>query len=321
MNILLTSIGIRSYLVDYFKSSGKVSNVFSADNSSLAPGIYNSDKYFLVPKIDDVAYVTNILDICVNNSVSALIPLHDLDSLVLSREKLRFQDLGIKIFTPENEVVEICFDKYKCYEFLRSHNIPVPKTYIDLQKVKQDINEGLLSFPLILKSRTGSASKGLQKLENVDDLNYFWSEKDTIIQELIDGVEYGVDALQLNSKDNYKVYIKKKLWMRAGETDKAVTSKNKIVYSTICQLLEQLVILGPLDVDIVIKDNLGYIIDINPRFGGGYSLSHEVGANFPKEIIKSLLNESRLFDSNLKYDEGVIMMKHPQFTFFKGGLS
>ena len=105
--------------------------------------------------------------------------------------------------------------------------------------------------------------------------------------------------------------------MRAGETDKAVTSKNKIIYSTICKLLENLEILGPLDVDIILSDNTGYIIDINPRFGGGYPLSHEVGANFPSRIIASLSEKEKPFDSNLDYDEGVVMLKHSQFTFIR----
>jgi carbamoyl-phosphate synthase large subunit len=50
--------------------------------------------------------------------------------------------------------------------------------------------------------------------------------------------------------------------------------------------------IGNLDVDIMQRANGDYcVLELNPRFGGGYPFSYEAGVNMPKAILKWLKEE------------------------------
>ena len=51
--------------------------------------------------------------------------------------------------------------------------------------------------------------------------------------------------------------------------------------------------IGNLDVDIMQRANGDYcVLELNPRFGGGYPFSYEAGVNMPKAILSWLKKES-----------------------------
>ena len=43
-----------------------------------------------------------------------------------------------------------------------------------------------------------------------------------------------------------------------------------------------------MDCDILERDGQYYVLELNPRFGGGYPFSYEAGVNLPKAIIEWL---------------------------------
>ncbi len=65
INILILSCGTRNKIVQYFKKelAGK-GQVMATDCSKLAPALYDADKYFIVPRIDEEGYIDIILSIC-----------------------------------------------------------------------------------------------------------------------------------------------------------------------------------------------------------------------------------------------------------------
>ena len=87
--------------------------------------------------------------------------------------------------------------------------------------------------------------------------------------------------------------VKQKLAMRAGETDKAVTRDLPELREMGCKIGESLKHIGNLDVDIMQRENGEYcVIELNPRFGGGFPFSYEAGVNMPKAIIQWVKGES-----------------------------
>lgn len=79
--------------------------------------------------------------------------------------------------------------------------------------------------------------------------------------------------------------------MRAGETDKAETVDNPEIRN-IGQILGQnLHHIGNLDVDVFERDGQYYVLELNPRFGGGFPFSYEAGVNFPKALIQCIEGE------------------------------
>ena len=88
------------------------------------------------------------------------------------------------------------------------------------------------------------------------------------------------------------VSVKQKLAMRAGETDKAITVDLPDVREMGASIGHNLRHIGNLDVDIMQRSNGDYcVLELNPRFGGGFPFSYEAGVNLPKAIMMWLKGE------------------------------
>ena len=108
-----------------------------------------------------------------------------------------------------------------------------------------------------------------------------------IIQEKLTGNEFGLDVMNDLNGQHVAVSVKQKLAMRAGETDKAVTRDLPIVRDMGAIIGKNLKHIGNLDVDIMQRANGDYcVLELNPRFGGGFPFSYEAGVNLPKAIIE-----------------------------------
>ena len=143
-------------------------------------------------------------------------------------------------------------------------------------------------------------------------------DKKQILQEKITGKEYGIDCyIDTISNNIIDIFIKNKINMRAGETDKAVSIHNVDITNLVKKLLTESGMIGPVDIDVLEQDGKYYILEVNPRFGGGYPLAYECGCNFPRYVlnnIKGKINNPRI----LPYENGVVMMKHDRILVIRG---
>ena len=106
-----------------------------------------------------------------------------------------------------------------------------------------------------------------------------------LIQEFIVGDEYGLDIVNDLSGRYVTTFVKQKLGMRAGETDSAVTVASEPLQGLGEQLGRTLGHIGNLDCDVFLADGGAWVIELNPRFGGGYPFSHVAGANLPAALL------------------------------------
>ena len=110
--------------------------------------------------------------------------------------------------------------------------------------------------------------------------------------------------------------MKKKLKMRAGETDKSVSVWDPALLKLMDRLVKVLRPIGPIDVDIF-KTDKGYLIsEINPRIGGGYPHAHELGQNFVKCLLNNLLGHTNEPDLG-NYRTGIIMAKYEKIRLIE----
>lgn len=108
-----------------------------------------------------------------------------------------------------------------------------------------------------------------------------------MIQKKITGKEYGLDVMNDLEGNNVAVSVKQKLAMRAGETDRAVTVDLPEVREIGHKIGTALKLIGNLDVDVMQNEKGEYcVLELNPRFGGGFPFSYEAGVNLPKAIIE-----------------------------------
>lgn len=313
MNILICSVGRRVKLIEYFKSELRKINgkVIAVDCDPTAAALYCADFYEVVPRIDHPEYIDNIRNICKKYKISSLISLIDPELPLLASVKEEFDKENIHVIVSDKNIIDVCFDKYSTFTFLQENEMPSVQTYIDVEMVIQDLNNGKISFPLIVKPRKGSASIGINKVETVEELSLFQNQsKDIIFQPFIEGEEFGIDCyIDLITNETTNIFIKRKITMRAGETDKSIAIKDFALKELINKLMHTLKPVGPIDIDCF-KTRDGYIIsEVNPRFGGGYIHAHEMGQNFVENIINNLLGQpNRINDGN--YKEGSTLVKY-----------
>ncbi len=329
MNILLTSAGRRTYLVEYFKEAlikAGVGGEVHVTNSRECPAFYAADEHVISPIIYDADYIPFLLDYCKNNDISLLLPLFDVDVPVLAAHAEEFEAIGTMVVTADVKSAEFCNDKWKMYKLL-SGGFKVPKSWLNVDKALADIREGKFHFPLIVKPRRGMGSLAMYEADNEEELAVFAgkvrndikktylkyeaaADQDNcvIIQEKIEGQEYGLDVA--NDLDGVcrAVAVKKKEAMRSGETDAAVTVENEYL-EKIGRLLGNIVRQrGNLDVDVMERDGAYYVLEMNARFGGGYPFSHAAGMDLPYAIIKWSLGEE-VDEDCLKVRPGVRSQK------------
>ena len=310
MNILFTCAGRRTYLLNYFKENMLSSDkIIATDMQLSAPALQAADVKLQVPAVYDPHYIDITLNICEEYNVDALISLNDLELPILAEHKGRFEILGVRVIVSNPQVIDICFDKFKTALWVSNHGLNAPKTYVRLADARAALASGEISFPLFLKPRWGSGSIGLETVEDMEELDIvygllFKKIKKTIlatasvgdeyimIQEKLTGKEFGLDVMNDLEGNQVAVSVKQKLAMRAGETDKAITVDLPEVRETGNIIGRNLKHIGNLDVDIMQRANGDYcVLELNPRFGGGFPFSYEAGVNLPKAIMMWLRGE------------------------------
>lgn len=329
MNILFTCTGRRKYLLDYFRDNLNPEDIIVATDMQFnAPALTSADIKVKVPAVYDPYYIDITLDICKRHDIKGIIPLNDLELPILTANVDRFLEIGCRPVVSSPEVIDFCFDKLKTAEFIQSIGLRSPKTLVSMEEAVKALNNGELSFPLVLKPRWGSGSIGIEFVNNLIELKETYAllmlkvkksilgmvsvgDEFILIQEKIDGQEFGLDVMNDFEGSNHGVSVKKKLAMRAGETDKAVTvdypemiELGKIIASNLRHI-------GNLDVDVFEKNGELFVLEMNPRFGGGFPFSYEAGVNFPKAIIE-WLKGNKIDDSILlpRYGEAFAKCDH-----------
>ena len=319
MNILILSAGTRNKIVQYFKKelNGK-GLVVATDCSKLAPAIYDADKYYIVPRIDDKDYLNCILDICIKEKINGLISLIDPELSLISENIVKFKEIGVTPIISEHKNVEMCFNKYKMYQFLVENGIRTAKTYIDKNEFYKDLEKENMKFPVFVKPIEGSASININKVYDKDELELLWKkENNLLIQQFMDGEEFGADVyIDMISNEISAIFTKKKIKMRAGETDKSVSIKDEKLFSIIKDFVKKAEFKGIIDIDIFKVNGEYYISEVNPRFGGGYPHAYESKVNIPKMIINNLegkINNEQIGD----YEKDIYMMKYNEVKILR----
>ncbi len=312
MNVLITCAGRRNYIVDYFKDAvhptgGKV-HVFNTDSNSTA--FWRADEAVISPFATDPHYAAFLENYCITHAIRAVFSCMDVDLSILAEVKEKFASLGISVIVSDLWVTDMAHDKLKTYQFLVEHNFPVTPLFTDLHQALESIQRGELHYPLYVKPRWGMGSIAVYKAEKERDLLFYFEKTKEIISGTFDrygmvkedtasviiqgrcpGQEYGLDIINDLEGNHQVTVVKQKLAMRSGETDKAVTVKNEQLEKLGADIAAILRHPANMDVDVFWDGEKAYILEFNPRFGGGYPFSHAAGIDLPKAMVAWLQNE------------------------------
>ena len=316
MNILILSAGTRNKIVQYFKREvGSAGRVVATDCSNLAPAVYDADAFYLVPRITAPDYLECILDICKKEHIDGVFSLIDPELSLLARERERFLEIGTTPVISPYDLVETCFDKYRMFLMLQKMNIPTGKCYVKKEDFFDAVGRGEISYPVFVKPVKGSASININQAGSDEEIDLlFRLYDDLMIQEYMNGQEYGADVyVDMKSGKCTSVFVKKKIKMRAGETDKSVSVKDPRLFAMLRDFAERCGFVGMIDIDIFLIGGVYYISEVNPRFGGGYPHAYACGVNMPRQVLVNLSggeNPVTIGD----YRENICMMKYNEIA-------
>lgn len=297
-NILILSAGRRVELVQSFQKAAKrlniKSNVVAGDCSETAPAIYFADRKAILPRIDEVNYIDEIINVCKREGIRLVIPTIDTDLLLLSEERERIEsESGAVVLISSTEVISICRDKINTQKFLEENEFKIPKMYSE-----EELDSGEIEFPLFIKPKSGSSSINTFKVNNIEELATYRSLiKEPIVQDFMEGKEFTVDVFLDFDGNLITVVPRLRMATRSGEISKGKIIKDKEIIEDIKRLVEVLKPIGHITIQLM-KTNKGIeYIEINPRFGGGAPMSIQSGADSCENLYRLLMGE------NLEYNE------------------
>ncbi len=312
MNILILSAGTRNKIVQYFKKEiGDDGRVVASDCSNLAPAVYDADAFYLVPRITAPDYTERILDICKKERIDGVFSLIDPELSLLAKERERFTQIGTTPIVSPYDLVETCFDKYRMFLLLEKMGIPTARCYVKKEDFYDALKKGEISYPVFVKPVKGSASININRAGSDEEIELlFRLYDDLMIQEYMDGQEYGADVYaDMKTGKCTSIFVKKKIKMRAGETDKSVSVKDQKLFAMLRDFVEACGFIGMIDIDIFLRDGVYYISEVNPRFGGGYPHAYACGVNMPKQVLINLAGGENAVNIG-DYRENICMMKY-----------
>lgn len=319
MNILILSAGSRCQLMKYFQQDKNgFDKVVSTDCSRYAPALYLSDKYYLTPKIHEPNYLQALQDICVQEDIHVILPLNENDLQIMAENRGLFEERGILVAVSGPEAVALCRDKYALFQKLNRLGIPCIQCYEGTEESLAEFGETLES-PVFVKPRYGAGSIGNMKVSKLSLLRELIKcrEDELILQPYVDAVEYGVDTyIDFESREVIAIFAKEKIRMRAGETEKSRTVIDKDIFRLVQHTVEKLELMGPVDMDIYYYKGEYHILEINPRFGGGYPHAYECGVNFPfflRQNAAGICNNPQIG----RYSDGEVMLKYTDAMMIK----
>lgn len=257
INILVTESGGPAAigLIKSIKKSKYEAKIYAVDCNELSAGNFLADEGITVPVASSEEYLLFLLKIVVKYNIDIIIPTGEHDLAKLSWNKDKFKMNGCKIFCSDTFTVQTCQQKHRFYEYLKTKNINLPLS---------------IRGPFIQKPITGSGSRGIKITESRNEM----------MQEYISGKEYTVDVFCDMNSNIISHVIRERTSIKAGISVIGKVIKNELIKEQVEKVVEELKIKGPSCMQFIITQlGIPYLIECNPRLGGGTYMSTLAGVN------------------------------------------
>jgi carbamoyl-phosphate synthase large subunit len=288
LTVAISSAGRQAALVAAFQATPYDVRVLAIDADPYAAALAVADEARIAPPFDSDEYPDWLARLCREHRVGMLLTLNEIELHRLERIRPRLAEAGTRLLGMPVAALDLCIDKRRHAELSAEAGLRVPETWRpqDLAVVPP------AAFPVVLKQATGRGSRGLVVAQGPDEAAAFFRtglgrgrSDDYLVQPLLAGVEYGLDVVNDLDGRPRAVLQRQKHRMRAGETDVATTVADPRLEEIGLALGRTLGHTGVADVDVLRADGGDYLLDVNPRFGGGYAFSHAAGANIPATLV------------------------------------
>ena len=298
--VLFTCAGQRVDIVSAFGRAG--ATTVATDINPLAPALYHADHHALVARIDDPDYLQQLRRLIEEYDVRLVVPLTDLDQLLLARTR---DELGAAVLLPPAEVVEQMGDKYLAHETFEQLGIPSPSSTLP-ESLPAD-----LEYPVLVKARNGFGSRHIYRAHDREELDFHLARTPvaSFVQAFCLGEEFSIDIFSDFDGRCLNAIPRTMIESKGGESIKGMTIKDPDLIDHGRRVAEALPIWGPANIQCFREaDGALVVTDVNPRFGGAFPLPLAAGSRYP-ELAIALANGERPEPRVGDFREGVVMTR------------
>jgi len=319
--VLVSSAGRRVELLRGFRdalaAAGLAGRVLAADRSWYSSAFHEADEGLLVPSCDEDAFVPAVLDLCEKHAVDLIVPTIDPELPVYAAARERFAGAGVTVAVSGPEAVTIAADKVRTHAWLVETGLPtVRQAGVDVVRA----DPPGWPFPLVVKPRFGSAGIGVAVVHDAAELDVAARAGEVVVQEVARGREHTIDLLVDRAGRCVSAVPRRRLEVRAGEVSKAVTVRSSALEDVAARVAERLPgAYGPLTVQVFSDEDGGLaVIEVNARFGGGFPLAREAGADHPRWLVEEVAGLTSTADRGA-WRPGLVMLRYDAAVFVDEG--
>ena len=322
VTVLISSAGRRVELLRGFRRAlGAVGaapgRVVATDCSWYSSAFHDADEAFVVPRLGDPEFVPRLLELCVKHRVDLIVPTIDTEMPVYVAHRDQFDEIGTTIALSHGDVVAIAADKQRTHDWLVTQGLPTVEQTTPAAALA---DPDAWTYPLIAKPRFGSAGLGVGLVHDAEELALVARRGhelgELVVQRVAPGVEHTIDVLADRAGRCVCAVPRRRIEVRAGEVSKGVTVRSAVLEdlaSRVCEALPGAY--GALNVQVFVDDpeHLA-VIEINARYGGGFPLSLEAGADFPRWMLEELLGLPSTASPD-GWRAGLVMLRYDAAVF------
>jgi carbamoyl-phosphate synthase large subunit len=265
VDVVLPFAGRKAYLCELLRGREGCGKIVALDADPLATVRLTADEFVLVPTVDqEEAYLRALGAVAERHAPAVVLPLNDMDLRLLARHSASLADRGLRVMgSTSEEVAAIVADKLTAVEWLGALGLEAPTTcelavgseYRALERQ-------------VVKARYGQGAEGLAFLEPGHSAPP--SGIPRVRQPWLEGDEFHLDVLISGRGTLLALVAKRKLLMKWGSTDKAVSVLDAPFRGLGEALASSRAFVGSIDVDVVRTKSGSVVLDVNPRLGGGF---------------------------------------------------
>ena len=300
-DVLITSAGVASAVnvISSLRSAPDIEvRIVSGDMDPLAPGLFLADRSYVLPPISESGYIEELIRIAHKEKLDYLIPIFSREIELISSRMDQLLDNDLKCMVPGTSTLSIVNDKEKFSNWLIENGIQGPTSI--------DPHEG--PYPLFVKPRRGSSSKGARLVSTIEDLGSI-DISSNVFQEYIEGKEYTIDFLASENHELMAAVPRERIEVKDGKAVKTRTVILPEAVETLRKIVTKLEYQGPGNLQMIKGKKGMFVIELNPRFAaGGLPLATASGPNMPLMLLEMLKNGKT--DPVMEYRSNLIMVRY-----------
>lgn len=311
MNILLSALGSMSSEA-VIKSLRKIEDV-KIIGCDMYPQswIYPSklvDVFYQVPRADSLLYIHKILEICTRENVDYFFPLTDLEIDTLIKSIDLFENKGVKVCISPKDVIQICRDKKKLFEYFSfDGDLSLLPTY-DYQAFCNAKIDGLF----VAKPRQGRSSEGVYVLDDFHKIGVLIDNPQLyIFQPFVKGTVITVDIVKDSYNNSFFVSREELIRTKNGAGITIKLFNNEELRSIVKKLITRLNFLGCFNIEFISDGTHYFLMDINPRFSAGIAFSNITGYDFVQNHLNVFMN--RKIDNGINYSDRILCKRYVEY--------